>query len=301
MVIRNERILVTGATGQIGQSLVRQLLAASDDMRVRLFVRNAAVTRSLFANEESSGRIEYSQGTNEDLLSLAVALIDVDRLFLLTIKPVLEMEMVKVAEASGVKHIVKLSCIVATDRSSVDELVRQHMAVQSLLASVNVPFTVLWPGVFMEVRAQNGPKWSRADMKNCLFEQSLLPSGKETSSAYPEPLQHDYYEDGYLFAISVRDAASCAATVLTLPTESHTNKSYVLSGFAPDYCSLSFPQNQKAPPLHACYLRYFGDSFLTNNALKSILGRDPISWSEFLSSRIYSVSSLQPSTPCSIA
>ncbi|KAJ3400545.1 hypothetical protein HDU80_006849 [Chytriomyces hyalinus] len=203
MVIRNERILVTGATGQIGQSLVRQLLAGSDDMRVRLFVRNTAVTRTLFANEEYAGRIEYSQGTNEDLLSLAVALVDVDRLFLLTIKPVLEMEMVKVAEASGVKHIVKLSCIVATEQAAVDELVQKHMAVQSLLASLSVPFTILWPGVFME---------------------SLLPSGQETSKAYPEPLQHDYFEDGYLFAISVHDAASCAAAILAGPLESHTDK-----------------------------------------------------------------------------
>ncbi|KAJ3066245.1 hypothetical protein HDU98_010453 [Podochytrium sp. JEL0797] len=65
-----ETILITGATGKIGQHLVKELLSRSSNCVVRVYVRDTAKAQALFATVNGGGRVEYHKGDNNDLAAL---------------------------------------------------------------------------------------------------------------------------------------------------------------------------------------------------------------------------------------
>jgi uncharacterized protein YbjT (DUF2867 family) len=100
------RILVTGATGRLGQLLVPRLLARG--AKVRALTRHAAR-----ANDLRAQGAETAVGDFDDADSLRRALREVSHLFLLSpITPTLAQQQIAVIEAAvaaGVQRIVKLS------------------------------------------------------------------------------------------------------------------------------------------------------------------------------------------------
>ena len=96
-------ILVTGATGNIGRELARELDAAGAPFRV--LVRDPARAARLPAGAE---RV---RGDLDDPATLAPAFASADRLFLLTpgIGTGHVRHAVAAAEAAGVRHVVHLS------------------------------------------------------------------------------------------------------------------------------------------------------------------------------------------------
>jgi uncharacterized protein YbjT (DUF2867 family) len=134
--------LITGATGDVGSKVVRQLIQRGDPPRV--FVRDEAKARSQFGD-----RIEVFVGDLADSASLQRALTGVEKLFLVNSGPripVLDALAAKAAKSARVEHIVKLS--------SLD--VQQHLAIgawhekgEAAVRASGIPFTFVRPTGFM--------------------------------------------------------------------------------------------------------------------------------------------------------
>ena len=137
-------ILITGATGNNGRELVRQLVAAGQ--RVRALVRNPAK-----AAELNGPNVELAVGDFDHPATLDAALRGVDKAFLLT--PVAEhfaewqSAFIEAAQRAELKHLVKFSGMGADSNAKV-ELLRLHGETDNLLRNSGVPFTILQPNSF---------------------------------------------------------------------------------------------------------------------------------------------------------
>jgi uncharacterized protein YbjT (DUF2867 family) len=137
-------ILITGATGNNGRELVRQLVAAGQ--RVRALVRNPAK-----AAELKGPNVELAVGDFDQPATLDAALRGMDKSFLLT--PVAEhfvewqSAFIEAAQRAELKHLVKFSGMGADSGAKV-ELLRFHGETDNLLRNSGVPFTILQPNSF---------------------------------------------------------------------------------------------------------------------------------------------------------
>ena len=191
-------IVVTGATGRIGKELVRLLAERGETVR--------AVARHAKPRDELPGveRLAVDLGQRE-LLSSAFA--GADRLFLLTANSEdmvrLQKNALAAARDAGVKQVVKLSALGASDHSrSVIGL--WHYNVERVLQESGLAWTVLRPHHFMD---------------NLLDQRETIVHGRVVYSAAGE---------GRIPFIDTRDIAAAAAVALTEP--GHAGKVYTLTG-----------------------------------------------------------------------
>lgn len=147
--VRSIRVLVTGATGKLGQWLVPRLLAQG--VAVRVLARQPGRARSLLG-----ATVEVVAGDLGDPATLDAALRDVTHLFLLSpIDPLLAVHQghaIAAAERAGVQRIVKLSgsawTIHPPGRSLSGDL---HAAVERQLAQSGIAHVVLQPNAWAQV------------------------------------------------------------------------------------------------------------------------------------------------------
>src|SRR5215469_9212896 len=137
-------ILITGATGNNGRELVRQLTALGQ--RVRAMVRDAADAAKL-----GGPNLEAVAGDFERPETIESVLKGVDKAFLLT--PVAERfvqwqkDFIEAARRAKVKHLVKFSGMGA-GANAASELLRLHHQTDEILRTSGVPFTILQPNSF---------------------------------------------------------------------------------------------------------------------------------------------------------
>lgn len=135
-------ILVTGATGNIGRALTRELDAKG--AKLRLLVRDPARAARL------PERAERVVGDLEEPATLAPAFTGIDKLFLLTqgIGTDRTAAAIGAAEAAGVRHVVHLSSLhVAMD--PIPAMGRWHHRREKIIRASGIPATFLRPGGFM--------------------------------------------------------------------------------------------------------------------------------------------------------
>ncbi|GAB3802334.1 SDR family oxidoreductase [Virgibacillus kimchii] len=193
-------ILVTGATGQIGKMVVENVLKRG--LPVRAFVRDEQALHDI-----NHSKLEKAVGTFEDIKSLELAMDGVDRLFLVARDnpdQVAQHENVlKAAERTGVKHIVKLSAYGASEDSPI-ALMRWHAETEKQLQDANLDWTFLRPHLYMQ---------------NVLrFGEAIAKEGE-----FSAPMGNDQFS-----FIDVRDIAEVAAKILR--TDGHEGKIYTLTG-----------------------------------------------------------------------
>ncbi|MCZ8235363.1 MAG: SDR family oxidoreductase [Inhella sp.] len=194
----SNRILVTGASGNIGRALVAALGARGADFQVM----------SSRPGTAPAGLREV-QGDFTQLDSLQAAFAGVDTLFLLLpLVPGIE-EMarnaVDAAKAAGVKHIVRSSGAGA-DAHSPASLARVHGEIDDRVMASGIPFTLLRPSSFMQ---------------NHL---NFYAGSIQAASAVYAPRG-----EGAVGLIDVRDIAEVAALVLADPA-AHVGAVYTLTG-----------------------------------------------------------------------
>jgi uncharacterized protein YbjT (DUF2867 family) len=133
-------LLVTGATGNIGRELVREL--TDRDVEFRVLVRDPARAEGLGA-ECVVG--DLSRGE-----TLAPAFAGADRLFLLTqgIGTDQTAHALAAARAAGLKHVVHLSSFHVT-YDPVPAMGRWHQEREVMIRAAGIPATFLRPGGFM--------------------------------------------------------------------------------------------------------------------------------------------------------
>lgn len=191
------RILVTGAAGNIGAEIVKRLQARKADFAVMTHASGGA----------PAGAGE-TQGDFLDPASLRRAFEGVDTLFLLfplvPEMPRMAANAVAAAKAAGVRHIVRSSGAGA-DAASPAAIAKVHGEIDALIRNSGIPFTLLLPTSFM----QNLVNFYGAAIRDGAL---YAPRG-----------------DGAMAVIDVRDIADVAVEVLTHPA-AHAGQSYTLTG-----------------------------------------------------------------------
>jgi uncharacterized protein YbjT (DUF2867 family) len=133
---------ITGATGDVGSKVVRQLLQRGE--RPRIFVRDAAKAHALF-----DGSVDVFVGDLADPASLQPALQGIEKLFLVNSGPripALDDLAAKAAKAAGVQHIVKLSSADVQQRLAIGAW---HEKGEEAIQASGIPFTFVRPTGFM--------------------------------------------------------------------------------------------------------------------------------------------------------
>jgi uncharacterized protein YbjT (DUF2867 family) len=138
------RILVTGATGNVGTHVVQELLGRGAN--VRAFVRDPQAAAARL------GAVEPAVGDFDDAASVGRALAGVSRVYLCAAdgprKVAQETAMIDAAAAAGVERIVKLSAMHADPASPLPAF-RWHGEIEAHLHRSGVPAVVLQPAFFM--------------------------------------------------------------------------------------------------------------------------------------------------------
>lgn len=178
-------ILVTGATGRLGQLVVERLVGLKQ--QVRIFTRRPDVARNLFGPA-----VEIAIGEFADAGSLATSVRGIERLLLLSpISPTLSSDQIAVANAAvtaGVRRIVKISGSTWTIEPPGSSLSGDaHAAVEGHLAKLPLESVSLRPNA-----------WMQASLANTI-RQVLV--GNPVAAANP------YAEIGYIDARDIADVA----------------------------------------------------------------------------------------------
>lgn len=188
-------ILVTGATGNVGQLLIPQLLAK--DASVRVLVRD----KSKVAHLDRS--IECMVGNLDQPETLRPAMQGIDRLYIVTPDTQQVTQLLAAAKEAGVRHVVKQSTIEA-DRALGPG--KWHRAQEELIMASGMGWTFLRPTMMMV----NTIEWWAATIKS--HGTVYFPGGK-----------------GKVAPVAPADVAAVAAAVLTEP-EVHNGHTYELTG-----------------------------------------------------------------------
>ncbi len=190
-------ILITGASGNVGKEVLRQIVQTG--ARVRAAFQSASKAATAPSGIEVV-TMDYNQPQ-----TMQAALKGVDRVFLVgppaANLPVLERKAVDEIRQSGVRQIVKLAAMGGREST----FARQHAESEDYIKSTGVPYTF--------VRA-NG------------FMQNLVNYNAGTINA-----QNAFYGcqgDGKVSHIDLRDVAAVAVKVLT--DDGHQGKAYSLTG-----------------------------------------------------------------------
>jgi len=192
-------ILVTGATGNVGVNVVRELRARAATVR--------ALVRDPRAAAAALGDVDLAVGDFDDPGPLRRALAGIDRVYLCAAdgprKVVHETAMIDAAAEAGVERIVKLSAMHA-DPAALQPAYRWHGEIEAHLQRSGVPAVVLRPAFFMT---------------NMLM---VAEGVKQTGVLYAPTAGRG------VAMIDIRDVAAVAAVTLT--TDGHEKQTYDLTG-----------------------------------------------------------------------
>ena len=181
------KVLITGATGNIGSQLSPRL-AASDDLEARAFVHDENKASAL-----REAGVECVIGSFEDAKSVGEAVDGIDTVVLITAPNAhaydQAVSILAAAKSAGVRKIVRLSAIKGSPDGPTDNT-RQHGRFDQELQSSGLTYVILRPHFYM---------------------QNLFMSAQTIGS---EGNMYWGMGDGRLGIIDVRDIVDCAEAVV---------------------------------------------------------------------------------------
>ncbi len=196
-----KRLLITGATGNVGESVLKSLLEKKGDFQVQAGLRNTS-----HGNTTSSDpRLSLVHFDFEDRKSVKLALANCEILFLLRPPQIADVEkyfspLIEAAKEAHIQHLVFLSVAGAEKNSFIP-----HFKIEKLIRESGLSYTFLRPAYFMQ-------NFTTTLLKDIVERQLVfLPAGKAKFNL-----------------IDVQDLGDAAAEVL-LNAEEHKEKAYQLS------------------------------------------------------------------------
>jgi len=198
-----KKILITGATGNMGQETIRELLKINNEnLEIIAGVRNIAKAKkelSKFAG------VKFRKFDFMDNQSMEISLNGINQVLLIrppAISQVKEyiLPFIKMVKMNAVEQIVFLS-LQGVEKNTIVP----HYKIEKYIKEADIPYTFLRPSFFM----QNLSTTHRLEIKE--NNEIFIPAG-----------------NGRTNFIDVRDIAEVAALVLT--QKGHLNKGYELTG-----------------------------------------------------------------------
>jgi uncharacterized protein YbjT (DUF2867 family) len=200
---KQETVLVTGATGTVGSEVVKQLSRNGHAVHIKAAVHSLENIKKV---KDDNNKVESVQIDYNNPETLATALKDVDKLFLVTPEtlnaPELVYNLVTEAKKTGIRHIVRLSAMGESSIASV----RLHLKGEKIIEESEIPFTILRPNTFMQ-----------------FFVNFYGPSIKSNNTFYGS------VEDAKVSFIDIRDIAAIVVKTLT-DNDKHNGKVYTITG-----------------------------------------------------------------------
>lgn len=195
------KILISGATGNVGTQLVKRLAALNTPFKA--LVRNGDNSELL----KSLPQAEIIIGDLADESTLIKAMQGIEKAFLLTNSSEqaeqLQLNFVQAAHRAGVMHLVKLSQFAADENSPV-RFLRYHARVENKIKELGLSYTFLRPNLYMQGLIA--------------FKDYIKYDGKFYAAA----------GNAAISAVDIRDIAAVAAKALT--ETGHENKIYNITG-----------------------------------------------------------------------
>ena len=193
------KILVTGATGNVGSLVVPEL------------IKRGAEVRALVRKQPDAGKlpagVEVAVGDLLDPVSVEKAMQGVDKLFLLNAVVTDELTQALIAygiaKRMGLKHVTYLSVFKVDEFRDVPHFASK-LAVENALREFGVPFTILRPGYYIQ---------NDINLKGALTGAGIYPMPIGTAG---------------VATADVRDIAEAAAISLT--EEGHEQQTYDIVG-----------------------------------------------------------------------
>jgi NAD(P)H dehydrogenase (quinone) len=195
-------IVITGATGQLGQLVIQALLQRTISSNIVAVVRNLDKGKHLAALG-----IEVRPADYNDPASLHTALVGAEKLLLISSSEVgkraaQHLNVIEAAQQAGVKHLYYTSLLHA-DRSPL-ALAQEHVLTEQALFKSGLTYTILRNGWYTENYTGN--------LKSALEHQLIMGAAA----------------DGQISSATRQDYAEAAAIILTTPA--HEFKTYELAG-----------------------------------------------------------------------
>lgn len=198
-------ILVTGATGTVGNEVVKHLAAISSsdyDIRAAVHSKNKSDQIRQFENKG----VEIVDLDYTKPKTVASALDNVDKIFLQTL-PVpnvadISSNLMNEAKKNGVKYIVKLSAMEA-DSEPGSTILQLHGKEEKIIKDSGIPYTFLRPTAFMQnfvtqfghtIRTQNAFYIPAGDAKMSFIDArdiATITVGILTNNNHGASQQHD--------------------------------------------------------------------------------------------------------------
>lgn len=292
------KILVTGATGNLGSAVIDFLLAKTDSTKLAALTRT---TDSASAKSLKAKGVEVRVGDYDNYPTLVEAFKGIDKLYFVSGSDVMKRtqqheKVLKASKEAGVKHVVYTSFVRnnETETSPIALVASAHIKTELWLKESGMDYTILKHNIYM-------------DMLPMFLGDKLLENG----------LAYFPAGEGKIAFTLRQDMAEVASVILT--TEGHTNKTYEItsdkaSTMAEIATAISEVSGKKiayVSPTNEEYIQTlsgagvpieyvgmfagFAEAFKqgefekTNNIIEELLGRKPVSINQFVK-KVYSQS-----------
>lgn len=147
------KILITGASGQLGKEVAKALLKKVPASGIAILVRDASKAEDLKAQG-----IEVRTGNYDDHASLIQAFKGIDKLYFVSGSDIASREqqhrnVVKAAVEAGIKHVIYTSFQRhnETSTSPIAAVAKSHISTEEALKSSGLTYTILKHGLYMDM------------------------------------------------------------------------------------------------------------------------------------------------------
>lgn len=278
-------ILLTGATGKVGSETAKALAARG--VKTRALVRNVEKAAALKA-----AGIELVIGDAADAASVQKALADVEKLLILLPNSQgqleLEKQLVDLAKKAGVRHIVKMSSMEA--KANADSAIPKiHWASEEHIRKSGLAWTMVKPNFFM----QNLLASARSIKENKSFSMPMgngktaMSDTRDIGAVTAEALAGKGHE-GKNYEITGPELLTFSQVAERFSEVLGTKISYI----AADPAAYLEILKRVLPEWHANAVSDLfggiaeGGLEYTTDTFKKLMGRDPISLTQFIRDHI---------------
>jgi uncharacterized protein YbjT (DUF2867 family) len=282
-------ILVTGATGNVGNEVVKQLLNHTENIIIRAGGRSRENVKKVV----NSDSVEYMQIDYYKPETIREAVKGVDSVFLVT---PFQFDMVEFASSilresrkNDIKFMVMLSSLLAADLKHENTVGRLHRQEEKIIEESEIPYTILRPNAFMQnflnffghtIKTQNGFYLPAGDQK-----VSFIDTRDIAAVAVHELTRDGTQRENPIFHITGQEALSFSQAAGIISSELGRKVSYINT--SEEDARIKMKDMGMGDWLSDAMVEQFrsvraGYASQTTSLVEQITGRKPISFSQFV-------------------